>query len=154
MPVHEKRLVVVTKQPITWTGVLERMLVDLLTAARAGISGEEFDRLMELPESLVDLVRAGAVVGLEVRAGRNGFRVRFSWEAAEADDVELSDLQSSGPSRRPVQAVVLVQETELARALGAYRLPRLSSRHVVFEIREVLVVTPEGQGEALGGGAA
>ena len=137
MTMFEKRLVVVTKQPATWTGVVERMLVDVLTGVRAGISGEEFDRLMELPEFLVDLVRAGAVTGLEVQAGGNGFHVRFSWAPAEADDVDLSELPRSGPTREPVRAVVLVEETGLAQAMGVYRLPPLSSRHVVFAIREV-----------------
>jgi hypothetical protein len=149
MAVFEKRLVVVTKRPPEWSGVVERMLVNLLTAVRAGISGEEFDRLMELPEFLVDLVRAGAVTGLEVQAGGNGFRIRFSWAPAEADDVELSELPRSGPSRQPVRAVVLVQETGLARAMGVYRLPPLSSRHVVFSVREVQGSEPETGGSIL-----
>jgi hypothetical protein len=81
-----------------------------------------------------------------VQAGGNGFRVRFSWAPAEADDVELSQLPRSGPPREPVQVVVLVQETGLARAMGVYRLPPLSSRHVVFAIREVQGSQPETGG--------
>ncbi|MBM4017136.1 MAG: hypothetical protein FJ288_02220 [Planctomycetes bacterium] len=141
----------VTKTPIHWTGLVERMLVDLLTAVRAGVSNEEFDRLMELPESLVDPVRAGAVTGLEVQAGGNGFRVRFTWAPAEPDDVELSELPRSGPPTGPVRVVVLVQEPGLARAMGVYRLPPLSSRHVVFTIREVEESAPETGGNTEGG---
>jgi len=129
------RLSVFGKRTHEWTGVFHRVLREFLDAVQIRFSEKEFDRILDLPDRLIDLVQAGLVQAVELEAGRDGLSIVFPQDPDAPDELDTSMLPLCDLAGSRLDVRVVVEDEPLATALGAGHLTKLSTARIGISVR-------------------
>ncbi|MBM4030166.1 MAG: hypothetical protein FJ291_00080 [Planctomycetes bacterium] len=135
MSLLRKGITVFNRKPIEWTGVLQRMIREIVEAVQVELSEAELDAILSLPYRIVDLVQSGIVEAVELKAGQEGCAIAFPSEPDAPDDVDLSMLALCDLRAMKLVAEVVVNDMPLARSLGAGALEQMSSNALTVSLR-------------------
>jgi len=135
MSLLEKTLTIFSRRAIEWTGILQRIFREFVTAAEADLSEKELDSLYALPELVVDLAQAGVLEAVEIKAGSDGLFIKLSPDPNETDELDLSKLPLCDFSGRQVTIGLVVNDMSLSYSLGLRRIQRLSSRRLQVSVK-------------------
>ena len=138
-----KQIVVTTKRPLLWMGLLERAFLEFIDARKPKLATEDFDNLFALPAHLSGLVQAGALEAIELRAGAAVCAIRLAEEPGAQDDLDLADVPARQQGRGHLEIVLRLQDAHLAGALGTETLRAIASEQLRIYFRPANEHPPE-----------
>lgn len=92
------------------------------------------DTVCSMPERLVDLVQAGVLHAVELRAGQDGLCIEFPSDPDIEDELDLSMLMLCDLSGGRLEFDLVISEPEVAQSLGVEMLTELSSEKLVVSL--------------------
>lgn len=136
MSLLDKKLSMFGKRTVDWTGMLQRVFREFAEAAEVvDLSEADLDNLFSLPERLIDLAQSGALKAIEIEAGQDGLWIGLPSDPDADDDLDLSMLQLCDLIGNQLTIRLVVNDMQLARALGVEYLPHLSSTNLQVSLR-------------------